>query len=236
MSDSDIHKLTGAYALDAVDDIERAAFERHLVECEDCRSEVSSLRETTAMLAESAIVMPPPSLRDSVLSGISQVRPLPPIVAPPRRAAWFPVLVAAALVAVLGVGAALWQPWAPSDEGSLTAAEQVIQASDAQRVEVDLGEAGRAAVVRSKSVGKAVITTEDMAPAPAGQEFVLWLESAEGQMLPAGEMPDEPNATVVLEGDAATATAAGITVEPEGEPHVEPTLPIVAVFDFSQAT
>ncbi|UUZ61275.1 hypothetical protein [Nocardioides sp. B-3] len=26
---SDIHKLTGAYAVDAVDDIERAAFERH---------------------------------------------------------------------------------------------------------------------------------------------------------------------------------------------------------------
>ena len=73
---SDIHKLSGAYALDAVDDIERAAFERHLVECEDCRDEVASLRETTALLAESAAVTPPPSLRDSVLAGISQVRPL----------------------------------------------------------------------------------------------------------------------------------------------------------------
>ena len=127
---SDIHKLTGAYALDAVDDIERATFERHLAECEDCRTEVASLRETTALLAESAAVSPPPSLRDSVLSGISQVRPLPPIVAPPRRAAWFPLLVAAALVAILGVGATVWQPWAPSDKGPLTAAEQVLQASD----------------------------------------------------------------------------------------------------------
>ena len=233
---SDIHKLTGAYALDAVDDIERAAFERHLVECDDCRSEVASLRETTAMLAESAIVLPPPSLRDSVLSGISQVRPLPPIVAPPRRAAWFPVLVAAALVAILGVGATVWQPWAPSDDGSQTPAEEVLKASDAERVEVDLGEAGRATVIRSKSVGKAVITTEDMAPAPAGQDFVLWLQSAEGEMLPAGAMPDERDATVVLEGDAATAQAAGITIEPEGEPLDEPTLPIVAAFDFSQAT
>ncbi len=35
---SDIHHLTGAYALDAVDDIERARFEQHLAECEDCRT------------------------------------------------------------------------------------------------------------------------------------------------------------------------------------------------------
>ena len=232
---SDIHKLTGAYALDAVDDIERAAFEHHLAECEDCRTEVASLRETTALLAESAAISPPPSLRDSVLSGVSQVRPLPPITSPPRRAAWFPLLVAAALVAVLGIGVTVWQPW-ESDTQSLTATEQVLRASDAEKVEVDLGEAGRATVVRSKSVGKAVITTEDMAPAPAGKDFVLWLKSAEGEMLPAGPMPDEPNATVVLEGDAGTAMAAGITLETEGEPPVEPTLPIVAVFDFAQAT
>lgn len=232
---SDIHKLTGAYALDAVDDIERATFERHLAECEDCRTEVASLRETAALLAESAAVSPPPSLRDAVLSGVSQVRPLPPIVAPPKRAAWFSLLVAAALVAILGIGAAVWQPWAPSDTGSLTAAEQVLQAPDAQRVEVDLGDAGRAAVVRSKSVGKAVITTEDMASAPDGKVYELWLESADGDMVPAGLMPDEPNATVVLEGDAASAKAAGITVEPEGG-SAEPTLPIVAIFDFSQAT
>ena len=234
---SDIHKLTGAYALDAVDDIERATFEHHLAECEDCRTEVASLRETTALLAESAAISPPPSLRDSVLSGISQVRPLPPITSPPRRAAWFPLLVAAALVAVLGIGVTVWKPWAPADTEDLTPiAEQVLRASDAQRVEVDLGEAGRATVVRSKSVGKAVITTEDMDPAPFGKDFVLWFQSAEGEMLPAGTMPDEPDVTVVLEGDGRTAKAAGITLETEGEPPVEPTLPIVAVFDFAQAT
>ncbi len=231
---SDIHKLSGAYALDAVDDIERAAFERHLAECEDCRTEVASLWETAALLAESAAVAPPPSLRDSVLSGISHIRPLPPLVAPPRRAAWFPLLVAAALVAILGAGAAAWQPWAPSDNGSLTAAEQVIRASDAQSVEVDLGEAGRVTLVRSKSVGKAVVKTEDMASPPSGKVYALWLESAKGDMLPAGLMADEADQTVVLEGDAATAKAAGITIEPAGG-SAEPTLPIVAVFDFSKA-
>src|SRR5918999_1118607 len=48
---SDIHALSGAYAVDAVDDIERASFERHLAECPSCRAEVASLRETSAALA-----------------------------------------------------------------------------------------------------------------------------------------------------------------------------------------
>lgn len=232
---SDIHKLSGAYALDAVDDLERAAFERHLAECADCRTEVASLRETAALLAESTAVTPPPSLRDAVLSGISQVRPLPPVVAPHRRAAWFPLLVAASIVAILGIAAAVWQPWTPSDVGSLTAAEQVLQAPDAQSVFLDLGEAGRATVTRSPSIGKAVITTEDMISAPSGKVFELWLQSEDGVMLPAGLMPDKADQTVLLEGDAASATAAGITIEPAGGSD-EPTTEPIAIFDFSEAT
>ena len=232
---SDIHKLTGAYALDAVDDLERAAFERHLAECADCRTEVASLRETAALLTESTAVTPPPSLRDSVLSGVSRVRPLPPVVTPRRRVAWFPLLVAASIVAVLGIATAVWQPWTRSDDGSLTAAEQVLQAPDAQSVFLDLGEAGRATVTRSPSIGKAVITTEDMISAPSGKVFELWLQSEDGVMLPAGLMPDKADQTVVLEGDAASATAAGITVEPKGGSE-EPTTDPIAIFDFSQAT
>lgn len=232
---SDIHKLSGAYAVDAVDDIERAAFERHLAECEDCRDEVASLRETTAMLAETTAVTPPPSLRDSVLAGISEVRPLPPVVQPSRRAAWFPSLVAAAIVAILGVGAAVWQPWAPSsDKDSLTAAERVLSAPDAQSVSVDLGEAGKATVTRSKSLHKAVISTEDMAAAPSGQVYQLWLQQR-GDMVSAGLMEGGGDEEIVLEGDAATASAVGVTVEPDGGSE-EPSLPPVALFDFSQAT
>jgi anti-sigma-K factor RskA len=233
---SDIHHLTGAYALDAVDDVERARFEQHLAECEDCRAEVASLREAASLLAETTAVTPPPSLRDSVLAGISQVRPLPPVVqrTPVVQRRWFPLLVAAAVVAILGVGAALWQPWAPSQDASLTAAERVLTADDAQSVAVDLGEAGRATVTRSESVGKAVITTEDMAPAPAGKVFELWLQDDQGAMIPAGLMPPGEDNQVVLEGDAAAATAVGITVEPEGG-SPEPTSDPIALFDFSQA-
>lgn len=231
---SDIHKLSGAYALDAVDDLERAAFERHLIECEDCRTEVAGLRDTTALLAESVAVSPPPSLRDSVLTGITHVRPLPPVVAP-RRAAWFPVLVAASIVAILGIAAAVWQPWTPSDNGSLTASEQILRATDAQSVALDLGAAGRATVTRSPSIGKAVIATTGMVAAPSGKVYELWLQTEKGVMVPAGLMPNKPDHTMVLEGDANNAKAAGITIEPAGGSD-KPTSKPFAFFDFSQAT
>jgi anti-sigma-K factor RskA len=234
---SDIHHLTGAYALDAVDDLERARFEQHLAECEDCRLEVASLREAAGLLSETTVATPPPALRESVLAGISQVRPLPPVVqrTPVVQRRWFPLLVAAAVVAILGVGATFWQPWAPSQDRSVTAAERVLSASDARSVAVDLGDAGKATVTRSESLGKAVITTEDMAPAPSGKVFELWLQSEEGDMLPAGLMPPGEDNQLVLDGDAASATAVGITVEPAGGSE-EPTSKPIALFDFSQAT
>ncbi len=243
---SDVHKLTGAYALDALDDIERARFEQHLAECEDCRAEVAELRETAAMLAETTAVTPPDSLRTSVLAGISQVRPLPPEVPPTTtpvdlrserhtgRRGWMPFLVAAALALFVGVGAMVTQPWT-NDEPRLTAAEQVMKASDAERVFLDLGEAGRATVFRSKSADRAVIVTEDMVPAPEGKAYELWLVSDGDTFVPAGLMPEGEDQVVLLEGPASEADAVGITVEPAAGSD-QPTTAPIAVFDLTEAT
>ncbi|MDR7253295.1 anti-sigma-K factor RskA [Nocardioides sp. BE266] len=233
---SDLHKLTGAYAVDALDDLERARFEQHLADCEDCRAEVAELRETAAMLAETAVTAPPPGLRDSVLAGISQVRPLPPVVtaAPFAVRRRVPLLVAAALVLIAGFGAVVWQPW--SDQApSLTAAEKVLQADDAQAVFHDLGDSGRATVTRSKSQDRAVIVTEDMAPAPSEKVYELWLMAPDGTFSPAGLMPDRGDQTVLLEGSAADAAAVGITVEPDGGSE-QPTSDPIALFDLTEAT
>jgi anti-sigma-K factor RskA len=247
---SDLHKLTGAYAMDALDELERARFEQHLAQCEDCRAEVAELRETAALLSETVAVTPPPSLRDSVLAGISQVRPLAPEVttipltasAPARaeqsagRRGWAPFLVAAALALFVGLGAMIVAPWADDDEvPRLTAAEQVLQAPDAEEVFLDLGEAGRATVTRSKSQDKAVITTEDMVSAPEGKDYELWFMSPDEEFIAAGLMPDAADQTVVLDGSAAEAIAVGITVEPDGgskQPSSEP----IALFDLTEAT
>lgn len=244
---TDIHKLTGAYAVDAVDDLERARFEQHLRECEDCRHEVAGLREAAALLAATVETAPPAGLRDSVLAGISQVRPLPPETpaptpapadladpARPRRPRWTGLLlVAAALLVAVGVGLGAWQPWESRTE--LTAAEQVLAASDAETVAVDLGEAGRARVVLSRSEDRAVIVTEDMVDAPAGKVYELWFQTPESDMVPAGLMPEGSDQTMVLEGSAAEATAVGITVEPAGG-SPEPTSAPIALFDFTASS
>ena len=75
----DLHHLSGAYAVDALDADERASFEQHLAECADCRAEVAELSATAHALSSTTEATPPASLRDSVLSGISRVRPLPPL-------------------------------------------------------------------------------------------------------------------------------------------------------------
>ena len=79
MSD-DIHALSGAYAVDAVDDVERVRFERHLAGCEACQTEVASLQAAAAELSALSELSPPPSLKAKVMADIRTVRPLPPVV------------------------------------------------------------------------------------------------------------------------------------------------------------
>jgi anti-sigma-K factor RskA len=141
--------------------------------------------------------------------------------------------VAAAVVAVLGIGAAVWQPWA-GEQPAMTAADRVLAADDAQRVSVDLDDGVRATLVRSVSERRAVLLTEGMPPPPDGKVYEVWLQSPEDDMVPAGLMPADDD-QMVLEGDAAEATAAGITVEPAGGSE-SPTSDPIVLFDFAEAT
>jgi anti-sigma-K factor RskA len=75
----DIHALSGAYAVDALDDVERARFERHLADCSACQAEVDSLAIAASELSVLTEVAPPASLRAKVLADIATVRPLPPL-------------------------------------------------------------------------------------------------------------------------------------------------------------
>ena len=78
----DLHHLSGAYAVDALDEAERASFEEHLAVCPDCRAEVAELSGAAAQLSALTEATPPPALRAAVLRGITQVRPLPPLADP----------------------------------------------------------------------------------------------------------------------------------------------------------
>ena len=83
----DLHHLSGAYAVDALDEAERESFEQHLAECADCRAEVAELSATAHQLSSMSEATPPPALRAAVLHRVTQVRPLPPVVDDPAAVA-----------------------------------------------------------------------------------------------------------------------------------------------------
>jgi len=231
---SDIHALSGAYAVDAVDDIERASFERHLASCPTCRAEVASLREASALLADAATTTPPPALRDAVLSDITRVRPLPPVTVggPVHRRRWFPALVAAVVLALVGVGGAVWQPWRDDTSVQVSVTDQVLQDPDAERFTEELPNGATATVVRSAKEHRAVIVTEDMPAAPDGKVYQLWLQTPSEDMVSAGLMP-AGGSTALLDGDADDAIGIGLSLEPAGGSE-QPT-EVVALIDLRDA-
>lgn len=234
---NEIHALSGAYAVDALDDLERARFEQHLADCAECRAEVASLREAAALLPEAAAVAPPAELRANVLDAISRVRPLPPLVEPktlPTRR-WSSILLTAAVtVFILGGAAFLVHPWSGSTSQQITVANKVIAAHDAHRHTVSLPVGGTATLVDSPSIGRAVLLTKDLADPPKGKTYELWLQSPSGTMEPAGLLKSGGEQKVLFEGSSAKAVGAGITVEPAGGSKAPTTEPI-ALFNFRSA-
>ncbi len=86
MIDDRLHDLVGAYALGALDAADRAAFERHLAECQACAGEVRSLQPVVDGLGQVVpLVDPPVALRERVLAAATQ--PAAPKLAGRARAA-----------------------------------------------------------------------------------------------------------------------------------------------------
>lgn len=240
----DIHALSGAYAVDALEREERELFERHLAECPACRDEVASLQTAAGQLAGLVETTPPAALRDSVLGQISTVRPLPPTTAATSRTisshgpvaprAPLPMrsrLIAAVAAALLVIGGlAVWR--AVDTSPPPTVAEQVLDAPDASRLAHQLPGGATATIVRSKEVGRAVLITSHLPAPPSGKVYQLWLQDPAGTMQPAGLMTASGDQVVVLAGNARDAIGAGITIEPAGG-SLQPTTKPLALFAFS---
>jgi anti-sigma-K factor RskA len=250
----DIHTLSGAYALGALDADEARAFEGHLESCAACRDEVRSFTEATSSLADVVATPAPERLRTSVLAGIGEVRPLPPVVpAEPALGAGSPderdevaarrdararrstrwLTVAAAILAVVAAGA-VWRTVALTAQvDSITASaadvSSVITAPDASTVTGSVSTGGRAAVVTSKELGRAVLVADGLAPAPAGQTYQIWFLDSSGAATSAGFVPAGEHSAVLLQGDPAKAAAVGVTLEPAGGSAQPTTKPVLAV-------
>lgn len=65
---SHMHRMSAAYALEALDGIERLSFESHLAECPECRSDVLDLKDASELLSVGVTLDPPASLKDRVMA------------------------------------------------------------------------------------------------------------------------------------------------------------------------
>jgi len=244
---TDVHALAGAYALHALSEIERAAFTRHLAECESCTQEVAELQETAARLADGAWSVPPPRLRDNVLAEIRQTRQLGPSgpdratrATSPAARGWRrgSVVAAAAAAVVLAAGTGtvsyVAQEQRVRDERATAEAlraeaarvEAVLSSSDARLHSAPVTGGGQITLVVSQSRNEAVVTLSGAAPPGADRAYQLWAIASgtpdSRGVLPAGES----GATRLIE-DIRGMDSLGVTIEP-AKGSTTPSAPIVA--------
>ncbi|MGW0916571.1 anti-sigma factor [Streptomyces sp. NPDC002784] len=229
-TDVDLHTLTGAYALHALSDEERALFEQHLHACRSCADEITEFTATAARLAAAAAITPRPAMKQQVLQRVTEVRQVIPFAARTPSAVSLRrrlprMVLAACLAATAGLGGiAVWE----HDRAETAAVQEeqarrqtdelaaVLGASDAVSRRVPLDGGASATLVVSRTRDKAVLVASDMATPPKGKVYQLWYDQG-GTMRSAGLMDaDRSDQAVTLSGSASSASAVGITVEPTG--------------------
>ncbi len=221
-SDSEVHLLVGPYAIDALDSIERARFERHLATCEVCREESAELLATAAKLGEAEYAAPPPGMRDAVMSRVAQTPQVVPKVAPSadtapsavdqpagamtrptsgtapvsrtsRTVRWLTAAAAVLAIGAIGAGSFAYQERQTAE--TLTAQSQMVadlMASPDTIVRKMPMGDASSAVVMSPSRGEAMMVAQGVPALPSDQTYELWTLTAGGDARPAGTW--QPNA------------------------------------------
>lgn len=224
----DIHALAGAYALDALDDLERAAFDRHLRECGACAVEVAELRETASWLTHAVALPPPPRLRESVLAEVgrtAQERPKRSASSPGRSRRdrlrrWGVGLVAAAVLAA-GVGVGTWSIAEQGVRRENARIDAVLAAPDARLVSSEMA-GGRVTLIVSASRNAAVALLNGLDDPGSGKDYQLWMINGSGGATSVG-LVDAGSGRRYFTG---LASAFGVTKEPSGGSNT-PTKPLV---------
>ncbi|MFN0155365.1 MAG: anti-sigma factor domain-containing protein [Gaiella sp.] len=221
-----IHDLAAGYALDALDADETAEFERHLETCAACRDEVASFAEVGAALAVAAGgPEPPPGLREAVLATVRSEMPAEAATAPPQpgRAPRFrlprlslprlavPALAVAAAAAAVAIGLGVHASRLSGDLDDTRAALEVLGSPDARDVALQAGN-GRLVVDGER----AVLVIADVAPAPAGKTYELWIVQGDA-FRPAGLFDgSEGDDVVSVQGTVPAGAVVAVTLEDDG--------------------
>ena len=220
----EIHELTAAYALDALDDADRRRFEEHLASCERCQEELEGFWEAAGSLAVAAAgPAPPPALRGRLLETARAERQT---VVPLRNRRRLPRLLgaAAAAAAILAIAIAAWSfsvsrslDDARERLAAAEAAVAVLATPGARSVALE-GAEGRLVVTPS---GEAALLVRGLEPAPTGKAYALWvLREGGAAPEPAGLFPGRADGSAVrLSRPVPDGAAVAVTLEDsEGAP------------------
>ena len=230
MSGIDIHQLAAAYALDAVDERERAEFEAHYPTCPVCHPEVAGFRETLSQVAASVASAPPTSLKASVMNEIGTTRQLSPLLPDSvvnlaahrqRRQTMQRALTVAAALLLIATGAFIVGRRSTGDDYAKAAAA-VIGRPDTRITTLDGTGSGSFRVAWSPSAGRIVVMGDGLADPGTGKAYELWLvddsgahavrllDKAKGQkvrrVVPINGSPKQWAITVEPEGGVDKAT------------------------------
>ena len=213
------HELSALYALDVLDDEERARYEEHLAGCERCQGDLRGLRDAAGIGFVAARPSPPAALRERVLERV-RAEPTNVTTIPSRRSSFALSLAAAVAVAATAAAVALGV-WAATLHHSLSheqAAVSVLGDPHARRVPVQ-GVAGSLVVAPS---GKAALAVDLPAP-PAGKTYEAWV-------IDGGVHPDRlfDGAPTLLERRVGRGTTVKVTVETAGGVDAPTTVPLLS--------
>ncbi|MFD5826347.1 anti-sigma factor domain-containing protein [Lentzea sp. NPDC060358] len=218
---ADLHTLTGAYAVNALSETERAAFETHLARCESCAEEVAELAATAARLGEAVEFPPPAHLKARVLAAAAETRQLSPRTArvprPRRYGRAGALLAAACLVAVAVVGVQVVQSGQQDQLAQLSSQygrfSDLLSTPDAKIFNAAGANGAAGTAVMSPSRNEMLFLGKNL-PTPAGDRvYQLWMINDEGPHS-AGVLPS-PTSPLVASGIPGAQRVA-LTVEPEG--------------------
>jgi anti-sigma-K factor RskA len=227
---TELHTLSGAYAVDALSDDEARLFDTHLKDCQACRDEVRELQHAAALMGASESVAPPAALRARVLAAADREAQLPPKVtaigaAPSRRRAPRLVAAAAAVVLVLTGGFAVLKAQRDDSTHVASTVSQVFKAPDARTRSVPTTH-GTHTVAASPSMGRMAVDTDGLQKLSGKRVYQLWAVHA-GTMTSVGIVDDlDAGKAMAIPGEGTTVS---LTVEPEGGSEQPTTTPFVNV-------
>jgi anti-sigma-K factor RskA len=171
MEQYEVHALTAAYALDALDEVEESEYEDHLRGCARCRGELAAFTDTASSLAYAIDTpAPPPALRDRILERVRAERA---VVVPfrPRRRLSYGLGAVAAVAAAVAIGLGLWGASVSDRLDRIEATNAILADPNARSVRL-AGAAGRVVVSER---GDAVLVVSGLRRAPSDKDYEIWV-------------------------------------------------------------